>query len=104
MGHGEDFVLGRGKGLGVDLGGLGRRRLAGLLVPDSRVGVSEEPLVFLVVGCVGLVPHEEDVAPEGYDADYVAGDVVRGDAEGACGDELVGCVDFPFWDEWEVVE
>lgn len=72
MGHGEDFVLRGGKGLRVDFGGLGGRRLAGLFVPDSRVGVPQEPLVFLVVGRVGLVAHEEDVAPKGYDADYVA--------------------------------
>lgn len=66
--------------------------------------MAEEPLVFLVVGGVGLVAHEEDVASEGHDADYMAGDVVGWDAEGACGDELVGCVDFPFWEEGEVIE
>lgn len=104
MRHREHLVLGGRKGLRVALGELGRRRLAGLLVPDARVGVAEEPLVFLVVGPVGLVTHQEDVASEGHNADYVARDVIGWDAEGACGDELVGCVDFPFWDEWEVVE
>lgn len=83
---------------------LGGGRLAGLLVPDACVCVAEEPLVFLVVGGVGLVAHQEDVASEGHDADDVARDVVGGYAEGPRGDELVGGVDFPFWEEWEVVE